>query len=104
MGVLTISCFSFIFLVSALALQNQANVDIVKGKKVVNATETIQSVSQISCVVSCLRLFADGECKVADYHKGARECHLSNQMLDASVENATDEWTLLILKTGMVGI
>jgi len=102
MGVLTILCFSFIFLVSALALQNQANVDIVKGKKVVNATKTIQSVSQISCAVSCLSLFADGECKVADYHRGARECHLSNQILDVTVQNATDEWTLLIPENGMM--
>ena len=95
--------FSFICLVSVLALQNQANFEIVEGKRVVNVTKTIQSVSQISCVASCLSLAGHGECKVADYHSGARECHLSNQMLSTTVENAMDKWKLLII-TGMQGI
>jgi len=100
MGVLTISSFSFICLVSALALQNQANFEIVEGMKVVNVTKTIQSVSQISCAASCLSLAGHGECKVADYHSGTRECHLSSQT--ATVENETNEWKLLII-TGIMG-
>ena len=103
MGVLTISCFSAICLVSAFALQNQAHFVIVEGKKVVNATKTIQGVSQISCVAYCLSLVGNGVCKVADYHGGSGDCHLSNQM-DADVENATEEWKLLIPETGMMGI
>jgi len=101
MGVLTTSCFSFICLVSGLALQNQANFDIVGGKRVVNVTKTIQSVSQISCAASCLILAGHGECKVADYHSGARVCHISSQ--NSTVENATDEWKLLFI-TGMIAI
>jgi len=101
MGVLTTSCFSFICLVSALALQNQANFEIVEGKRVVNVTKTIQSVSHIICAASCLSLAGHGECKVADYHSGARECHLSSQ--NSTVENATDEWKLLFI-TGMMEI
>jgi len=104
MGVLSISCFYFIILVSALALQEYSHFEILKGKKVVNATKTIKSVSQISCAASCLRLVANGECKVADYQRGDRECRLSSLMLNAAVENATNEWTLLIPETGMMGI
>jgi len=106
MGVLTISCVSFVCLVSALALQNQANqanFEIVKGMKIVNVTKTIQSPSQISCAASCLSLAGHSECKVADYHTGARECHLSSQNATVAVENATDEWKLLII-TGMIEI
>ena len=104
MGVLTISCFSAICLVSALALQNQANFEIVKGKKIVNATKTIRGVSQLSCAASCLSLAVNGECNAAGYRSDSKDCHLSSHMLDAAVENATDEWNLLIPKTGMMKI
>jgi len=102
MGVLTISCLSAICLVSALALQNQANFVTVEGKKVVNASKTIQGVSHISWAASCLSLARNGECKVADYHGGSGDCYLSNQLDD--FENATDEWKLLISEICMMGI
>ena len=100
MAVFTSSCFSIICFVTALALQQQANFDIVKGKKVVNATKTIKKVSQFQCAASCLRLAENGECEVAGYNSGSRECHLSSHMLQAAVANATEDWNLLIPGTG----
>jgi len=100
MGVFTKSCFSVICFVTALALQEQANFDIVKGKKVFNATKTIKKVSQFQCAASCLRLAENGECKVAGYNSGSRECHLSSHMLEAAVANATDDWKVLIPENG----
>ena len=100
MAVFAKCCFSVICFVTAVALQQQANFDIVKGKKVVNATKTIKKVSQFQCAASCLRLAENGECKVAGYHSGSMECHLSNHMLEAAVANATEEWKLLIPKNG----
>jgi len=100
MGVWTISCLSIICLVSTLALQQNAGFETVKGKRVVNASKTIRGVSQISCAASCLKLAGSGECKGADYHKGTKVCHLSSNMLDVNVANATEEWKLLIPETG----
>ena len=102
MSVLTVSCLSAICLVSALALQNQANFKIVKSMKVVNATKTIQRESQHSCAASCLTLAGKSECNVASYRSNSKECLLSSDMLDAVVVNATDEWILLIPETGMM--
>jgi len=102
MGVLTTSCFSVICVVSALALREQANFDIITGKRVVNATKIIQRVSLISCAASCLRLAEKGECKVAGYHSGSRECNLSSRELDGAVETAENGWKILIPKTGNI--
>jgi len=101
MGVFnTIFCFSVICFVSAWAQQTQTNFELVKGKKVVNAITRIQSVSQFDCAASCLKLAGNGECKVAGYHSGSMKCHISN-MVETVVENASDEWTLLITETGL---
>jgi len=86
--------------VSALAQNNHATFNIVKGVKVVNGTKIFKSVSQIDCAASCLKLAGNGECKVAGYHSGSRECHLSSHMLKAAVANATDEWKILIPENG----
>jgi len=103
MGVFIKSCFSIICFVTTLALQEQANFDIVKGRKVVNATKTIEKVSQFKCAASCLRLAENGECKVAGYHSGSRECFLSSHMLEAVVVNTTNDWKVLIPEIGKYG-
>jgi len=100
MGVFTKSCFSVICFVTVLALQEQANFEIVTGKKVVNATTTIKKVSQFQCASSCLRLATNDKCKVAGYNSGSRECHLSSHMLEAAVTSASDEWKILIPEIG----
>jgi len=99
----TILCFSAICFLSTLAQQTQTNFELVKGMKVVNAITRIQSVSQFGCAASCLKLAGNGECKVAGYHSGSMECHISN-MLETVVENASDEWTLLVTETGLLEI
>ena len=100
MGVFTTSCFSVICFVSALAQNNNATFNIVKGVKVVDGTKIIRSVSQIDCAASCLKLAGNGECKVAGYNSGSRECHISSHTLATAVANATDEWKILIPEIG----